>query len=578
MKAVKLTMVVLLVALAALGGWFFGKGSTSEHAHVAGATRKILHYQCSMHPWIRSDQPGNCTICGMKLTPVYEGESGIAMGTNMVSLSPGAVTVVNVQTESVTKRPLERQIDVAGKIEPDETRRRVISAYVDGRIDRLFVNYIGAEVEENQPLALLYSPTLLTAEREYLTVSQASNNVADAGMRLNYEALARDAAQRLKRLGLSDEQIAKLGKREATNYNTRILAPMSGTVVSRAVFEGQYVKEGDKLFEIADLSKMWFRFEVYEQDLAWVKTGQRVEVTTSANPGKVLQGKIVFIDPNINESSRSARARVELENPLVEENGVKQRDLFNGLYATGRIKVESEPVLAVARGAVLQPGKQARVYVDMGSHAYEAREVRLGRAGENYWEVLAGLDAGEKVVSSGNLLLDSQAELNRQTVSRSPAEIIQEQGGLKVQLSAAQSTPVKEFFTFASALGQSLAADSLEEYNDKIVHASHYLAPLVAAFPAGTKGQDSVAQIAKAGELKRAESLDQARKEFIPLSIASADFARSIEASSTAVGVHVYQCPMYPAPGKAARWVQMQEPLRNPFYGSAMIDCGNELK
>src|SRR3954462_6262131 len=339
----KLLIAFVLIPVAGTVGWYLGQQS---HGHHETSTNdvKVAYYQSPMHPWIKSDKPGNCTICGMRMVPEYAGETGVAVSPDVVSLSSNALNVVNVQTAEVKKRPLELQLQVAGRIESDETRYRVISAYVDGRIDKLFVNYIGAEVQAGQPLALIYSPALLTAEREYLTLLDQKESAANKQLAEENERMIEAARQRLKRLGLTDAQITSMDKNSGTNYVTQVVAPISGTVVTRGVYEGQYVKEGEKLFEIADLSRMWFRFDVYEQDLAWIRLGQTVTVSAPSRAGRMFEGKIVFIDPNINEATRSARVRVELENPPVEENGQKERELYNGLYADGAILGKTEPV------------------------------------------------------------------------------------------------------------------------------------------------------------------------------------------------------------------------------------------
>lgn len=581
MKALNLFIFAISMALVAFGGWYFGKKSASAGTRSASATvRKIVNYQCAMHPWIKSDQPGNCTICGMKLTPVYEGESGIAVSSDVVSLSPTAVNVINVQTTEAKVQPLRREIQVAGRIESDETRNRVISSYVDGRIDRLFVNYVGAEVEAGQPLAWIYSPLLLSAQREYLALLRQTNFAAGTALLKEHERLVRDAGDRLKRLGITEDQLRALGMAEnsfETNANTQVIAPMSGTVVNRAVYEGQYVKEGEKLFEIADLSRMWFRFEVYEQDLPWIKPGQEVMVRTPSKPGQEFRGNVIFIDPNVNETSRSARARVELDNPLIEINGKKQRELFNGLYATGTIAVETAPVLAIPRTAVLRPAGDARVFVDKGGHAYENRVVTLGRHGENLWEVVAGLNAGEKVVSNGNLLLDSQAELNRQAMTQMPGEPFHSDHADGVQLTGSELKQAQEFFAFVSELGSHLAADNLAGYNEAVPHVEHRVQQLQKTLGTNPPASHAITAIKESSALKPAETLDAARKAFIPFSKAIAEFGRALKAGGNSIEVHVYKCPMYPAPGKTALWVQLSPPLRNPFYGSEMIDCGSEI-
>ncbi|HEY6229085.1 MAG TPA: efflux RND transporter periplasmic adaptor subunit, partial [Verrucomicrobiae bacterium] len=378
----KKILIILLVAIAAFGGWYFGKHGAMGHADHAEAKpekggRKILYYQSAMHPWIKSDKPGNCTICGMKLSPVYEGEKGAEMDTNVVVLGSNSITVLHVRSVPVTERPLKRTLRAAGIIEDDDTRHRIISAYVAGRIDELYVNYVGAEVTQGSPLAKFYSPDLLAAEREYVTLVKNTNTVTAIAVEAHHPLL-QAAALRLKRLGLTDQQIAELPQKKAESQHSEIVAPMSGTIVNRLVYPGQYVMEGEKLFEIADFSKMWLQANIYERDLPWIRTGQVVRVTAPALPGRVFGGRVVFINPTIDEMTRSAIARIELENPIVDVDGQKKRLLYRKLYADAVFEVEAPPVLAVDRAAVINPGGAPIVYVDLGGGAYEQRPVKLG--------------------------------------------------------------------------------------------------------------------------------------------------------------------------------------------------------
>lgn len=558
--------VIILIIIAAGVGWFLGRGRSESGS--AGDQKKVSFYQSPMHPWIKSDKPGNCTICGMKLTPVYEGEKGFDTQANMVTLNESAINVINVQSEPVQERSIERTLPVAGRIEADQTRTRVLSAYVDGRIEKLFVNYAGAEANAGEPLAVIYSPALLTAEREYLSVLAQTNQAGSPRLQEEHERLIEGAKQRLKRLGLTDEQIEKVTTSgAATNFTTEIVAPISGTVVKRDVVEGQYVKEGDKLFELIDLSRLWFVFDVYEQDLPAIQIGQNVSVSSPALIGKKFEGAITFIEPTINEETRSARVRVEVQNPVVDG----KRQLYNGLYATGLIQFKSEPVLAVSRSAVIEPGDQPRVYVDHGAGAYEHRTVELGRRGENYVEILDGLEPGEKVVTHGGLLLDSQAQLNQVSspagthdhgndhIEHNDAE--HQHGSVEIQ----NPSELKPYFEAVHGLSQALASDDVTTYNERLA-----ILPVPADPP--------MAEATQRVKTNRKDTLDNARAEFLPFSMLVSEVARALRQKGHAQGVKIYKCPMYPKLGQNAFWIQTEGPLRNPFYGSEMLECGTEVK
>lgn len=544
-------MILIVAAVAAGGGWYAAK-HWSHSSTPAKQGRKILYYQSPMHPWIKSDQPGNCTICGMKLVPVYEGEKGFAVAGEGVTLSSNVVNVINVATEEVKKGPLVRTLRVAGMIDDDDRRHRVISAYVGGRIEKLAVNYIGAHVKAGEPLAVLYSPTLLTAEREYLAL-------AEKGQSPDGKRWLDAAAQRLRRLGLTDEQIAKVSTK--TGDNTEILAPISGTVVSRFVYEGQYVNEGEKLFEIADFSKMWFMFDAYERDLPWLNEGQEVEVTSPALPGKVLRSTISFIDPNLKDMSRSAKVRVELDNPLVGN----RHELYHRTYAEGRVKIEQPDAMLIPRRAVLNTGGKPVAYVDAGAGRYDRRELKLGREGDEFFEVLEGMNAGEKVVSNGNLLIDAQAQLNGVAAS-APAK---EQGEFPEAL--------KNYFTVVDAVTAALAADDLARYNEAAAKLHGAMPALMEAADAHEQWRPIVKRISDAGHLEVAPDLKSARKAFVPLSTAVADLAKASRAP-----VKIYSCPMVdqavPGAANPGLWIQLKPPMRNPFFGAEMLECGSEVK
>src|SRR5688572_6581950 len=405
MKAKTFVLIVIVAAIAATGGWFAARHQHRPEEAAVGSEGKV--YSCSMHPQIRSNKPGKCPICGMALAPIGTGQ---APSDGSIMLSSNVINVLHVQTEPVQRGALVKTLRVAGTIDDDATRHRFVSAYVDGRVDKLFVNYTGAEVVQGQPLATFYSPMLLAAEQEYALLLAQKTNAASAD---DQDRLIAVAEQRLRRLGLTTEQIKDLAAKRSTNLHTQIFAPVSGTVVQRFVYEGQYVKEGEKLFEIADFSKMWFQFDAYERDLAWLRPGEVVEITTPSVPGKVYSAPITFIDPNLNEMTRSAKVRVTLENPLIKTDGGQRRELLHKTYAEGVVRVDVRNVLLISRSAVLSPGSRPVVYVEKSPGLYDQRPVKLGRVGDEHWEVLEGLSEGEQVVTSGNMLIDAQAQLNQ---------------------------------------------------------------------------------------------------------------------------------------------------------------------
>lgn len=592
MKPVHLFLLLVVAALAGAGGWFASRHFSGQHPGgmntSASAGRKVLYYQSAMHPWIKSDKPGRCTICGMELAPVYEGESGFDAGEGVTTLGSNIIQVIHVQSDEVTRRPLRRTLRVAGTIDDDDTKHRFVSAYVDGRIEKLAVNFVGAEVNAGQPLATFYSPTLLAAEREYVVLARQRGTGTNAQLTAEHQRLVEAAAQRVKRLGLSDAQIAALPNKPESDIHTSILAPVSGTVVARHVYEGQYVKEGEKLFELADFSTMWFQFDAYERDLVWIKAGQSVEVTTPAAPGLTFTGAVVFIDPNLKEMTRTARVRVELPNPLIEENGRRRRQLYHKLYADALVHVETPEVLAIPRAAVLMPGPQALVYLDKGGGSFEQRKVKLGRAGDEDWEVLDGLSEGDRVVTTGNLLIDAQAQLRAggsgggsdhthgHTSDLAPAAALP-------PLTTAQRDAAKQFLGVAAAFASALAADNLGDFNSAAPKAHPAVAALAAAFSKESPWRPLISSAESAAHIGSADDLKAARKGFHPISVAAVGFAKRLRAQEAEFGsIKVFRCPMtadsFPGAPTSAEWIQAAGPLRNPWFGAEMLECGAEVK
>jgi Cu(I)/Ag(I) efflux system membrane fusion protein len=332
------------------------------------------------------------------------------------------------------------------------------------------------------------------------------------------------------------------------------------------------VKEGDALFEIGDFSKMWFVFDAYERDLAWIRTGQSVEITTPSVPGKIFTAPITFIDPNLVMDTRSAKVRVVLENPVAAGTGPLRRELLHKVFAEGRIKVEGEPVLTVLRNAVLSPGGSPIVYVLKGGRDYEPRHVTLGRAGDDVWEVLAGLQEGELVVTTGNLLIDAQAQLDHpQAVPALPVAVAPE------RLDAQQASALA-LLEAESAVSDALSSDDLEAHNARI--AALHMAAMAAAEELGEPGK-RLGEVAHVGPAK---TLADARKQFYPLATAVAGLAVQWKTQLPALAgkVKVFECPMAKSAVPSAdtnqgRWVQMQLPLRNPYFGNEMLDCGKEI-
>lgn len=557
----KFIFILLLLTAALAAGWFAREriGSMPSSGSVPTGERKVLYYQSAMHPWIKSDKPGRCTICGMELTPVYEGDKGFdESGGDVTALTQTQIQVLHVETVEAKTQPLKKTLRVAGIMDDDERRHRIISAYVDGRVDKLFANHHGVEVVAGEPLALIYSPTLLQAEREYRQLTGD---------------LKKNTALRLKQMGLTQEQIDALPAKSADTLTSEILAPLTGTVVEHDVYEGQYVTMGQKILEIADFSVMWFQFRAYEQDMPWLKIGQKVDVTTPSVPGKIFTGEITFIDPNFDEATRSTQVRVELPNPMVDG----RRELLHRLYADGAVMVETPEVLALPKSAVIQTGPEAVVYVDQGGGAYARTVVTLGRRGDTLLEVLSGLRAGDKVVTNGNLLIDGQAEMNRSFMT--PVE----PAAPLAALTDAEKKAVTDFLKIADGMAAALSADNLTEFNKASEPAMKVTAALIEALRSRAELASKLDALDKASHFHGFENIQKAREAFHQFTMANTALLEPLRTAGGMPDFQVWECYMVDriidgAP-KIGHWVQVGGRAgHNPFFGSDMLECVKEIK
>lgn len=557
-------ILAFLALGAAVGAGYYLARSSSPGATAGHTGAAHVTYQCPMHPWIKSDKAGaKCTICGMDLVAASGGAAAAtqAVDPNLVTLTPASAAVTGVQTSEVRRAPLVRTLRIAGVIDDDDTRHRILAARVPGRVEKLFVNFVGAEVTEGAPLATIYSPEVLTAQRVYVERLRAGTSA--------FTQSERSAArERLLELGLTGEEVTILEHTLEPTAMLTVRAPMAGTVVSRAVYEGQYVGTNDRLFEIGDFSSMWFVFDAHESDLPWLRVGQSVEVTTPSRPGQILTAPIAFIDPNLNEATRTVRVRVILTNT--------DRTLLHKQTAFGHVRVEQPDALVVARSAVLQHSGAPVVYLDRGGHNYAARSVRLGRIGDEEAEVLSGLAEGDRVVTEGALILDSQAQLAHAAVGGSHDHGAATPPVVRNAAPAAISEAALALLTkvaFATADGTAaLAADDPEAYRKLLPAMRAALAEYLAADPAARRGPLA----SFADKLPDRPDLKAARRDFEPFSTALADLARANHLHHREK-LWVFQCPMSPVLG-TGRWLQRNQDLKNPFFGSAMLTCGEPVE
>lgn len=412
----KKTFVIpaLVGALLAAAGGFYGftllQAPDASHDHAkAGAT-----YLCPMHPQITSDKPGECPLCGMDLvkaqssaTSQQDSHASEQHGDlHEVVLSPEQVILANVKTEAVQPRRLEATITAPGRITYDETRLAQITARFDGRIETLSVAATGARVSKGQPIGTIYSPEAVATMQEYLVALRSYEEMRHSeypDLAEGSKSLLDASRQRLKLWGLTDAQIAQLQRSGSPSLALSLHAPATGVVLKKWVQPGQYVKTGDVLYEVADLSQVWAEADVFEGQMNDVKVGHQAVVTSPSQPGKSFTGTVSFVYPFLNPETRSMKVRITLSNP----DGALKPDMF----VTASLRAPGSEVLAVPASAVLDTGKRQVVYVEASPGTFRPRDVRLGNKVGAYYPVLEGLEAGEKVATSGGFLIDANSQI-----------------------------------------------------------------------------------------------------------------------------------------------------------------------
>jgi multidrug efflux pump subunit AcrA (membrane-fusion protein) len=375
-----------------------GPESAPPPAETASASESAALYTCGMHPNVVQEEPGTCPICGMDLTPVRGGsdETPAESASGGVSIDPSVVQNMGARVEPARRQTVFRHVRSIGEVEVGEDQISVVNLRFSGWVEKIHVDKTGDPVERGQTLIEIYSPELVAAQEEYLLALRTQG----AG-----SALARSARRKLKLWDVSDREIEAIAKSGKARREFPIRSPRTGFVLQKNVVEGARVKAGEDLYRIADLSRIWVTVEVYEFDAPWVEVGQPAQMELSYEQGKVLEGKVAYIYPTLNEVSRTLTVRLEFENP-----GIR---LKPGMFATVYIQFRrADDVLAIPTEAILDSGRRKIVFVAVGDGRFEPREIVTGLTGDRHMtEILSGLAEGEEVVVSGQFLIDSESQL-----------------------------------------------------------------------------------------------------------------------------------------------------------------------
>ena len=358
-------------------------------------------WTCSMDPQVKQPGPGKCPKCGMDLIKMEKGMTPTSdIDPDAVMFSDEAMALANIETTVVGTPEGQKEIRLFGKIEPDQRLQQSQSAYVAGRIERLAINAVGDHVGKGQTLAVIYSPELYTAEQELVSALGTGQQV-----------LVDAATEKLRLLNIPQSQIDEVIRSGKASPYVQLKANTSGTVVKKLIEQGDYVRQGQSLLQIANLSRVWAVFQAYETDLPFIHRGQQLQFTAEALPGETFTGRVTFIDPILNGQTRTAGVRVEMANG---GGRFKPEMLLVGNVAASMQKYADEGVI-IPKSAVLWTGRRSVVYVkdDVEEQpTFLLRQVTLGPSLPDGYVVLDGLAEGEEIVTNGVFAIDAAAQLD----------------------------------------------------------------------------------------------------------------------------------------------------------------------
>ena len=428
MKPLRTISFLAVLAAAFLSGYVYkaisGGGPAfasyrSAPAPAAAHARRIKYWVDPMHPWYKSDRPGIAPDCGMKLEPVYEDDAASTPApdprkfTDGSSLPPGAVQIsdekqqlIGVKYGYVERTSGSRIIRAAGRVTFDETRIQHIHTKVEGWIDQVFVDYTGQLVKKGQPLITIYSPDMLASERELLLAAKAREQMKSNPLPIAFdqsESLLQAARRRLELWDLSDAQVDQVLKTGQPIKNVTLYSPIAGYVTDRKAFPQLKVAPDTDLYTIVDLSHVWVMADLFEYETPNIHVGASARVSLQAARGGALAARVSYIQPEVDPTTRTLKIRLDLDNPNLI--------LKPEMYADVEFRVELPPQLTVPSDAVLDSGERKTVFVDLGNGYFEPRPVTTGDRDGDRIQILSGLAAGERIVTSGNFLIDSESQM-----------------------------------------------------------------------------------------------------------------------------------------------------------------------
>lgn len=568
----RLGPVLFVVLGMVVGAWIFGGSEPAEEHQHESSEAQI--WTCSMDPQVRQSEPGLCPICGMDLIPLSSMSSGGAP--NQVSLSERGRALARIRTSEVVRMSdRSAEVRLLGRVEPNETSIRSVTAWTGGRIDRLHVRATGAKVRAGQVIATLYSPEVFAAHQD-LIVSKKQVALLASGSesaRQAAEAMLGAARERLRLLGVPDDELVRMEGQTQPATSVAIRSPFSGTVMERLVNEGVYVGTGTPLYQMANLGTLWIQLDAYESDLGRLAVDQSVRVEVEAFPGESIEGKVTFLEPTVDPRRRTAKVRVE----VVNDDGRLRPGMFAEAVVAATVP-ESAP-LVVPASAPLFTGRRSVVYVEIPGGdrpTYEARTVRLGpRLGE-FYPVVAGLSEGERVVTKGAFVLDADLQIRGGESMMSSVDD-RSQGPFDeiVAISGKERSQLQPLLLAYLDVQRALAADDHAGARAGAARIRDLAEAVEMTTGAAVEPWRQIRKtwLQHAKMVAESDEIERARYGFEGLSEAALEMLKFFGNPLNSPVVEAY-CPM--AFGdKGASWIQEGEKIDNSYFGASMRLCGS---
>ena len=555
-------------------GWLiFGNGSSDamankdisdmsdQHDHSGESADQM--WTCSMHPQIMQPEAGDCPICGMDLIPAETGADGLAF--SEIKMTENAMALANIQTNVIGGGKVDKNegmIELSGKIATNEEASSVQASYFDGRIERLNVNYEGQKVNRGQLLAMIYAPNLVAAQQELITA---------ANLKESQPALYKAVRNKLKNWKLTDKQIDAIEASGKVRDNFPVYATVSGTVSEVLAREGDYVDQGQPILKVSNLNTVWAEFDAYENQIAALKTGQKIDVFLNAYPDKEFNATVSFIDPILNNQTRTITVRATLNNT---------NDLFKpGMFVTGKIKGAtdySDETLTIPASAVLWTGERSVVYVKSKPNepVFEMREIQIGNRNGDSYTVLDGLQRGEEIVTNGTFTVDAAAQLqgkksmmNQRMNTDTPT-----MAEMEMDFSEAFQQRFKKVINPYLQMKDAFVASDPEQVAKYALITKRSMESL----NTNTLGKMEQAHLMTSIQMLEAitenESLENQRAHFVLLNENLVPIVSNLHGLNKTL--YVQRCPMANN-NKGAVWLSTEKDIRNPYFGDQMLSCGS---